>query len=86
MGSLMTSAETPVAIIHRVAETDPHRALLAAVLRLAVMDAQGGDTDAARWLRSPACAALLSLLIPDTSGMSAEQLQTHLLKRLPAWM
>ena len=75
--------ETPFAIIHNIAATDPDRALLAAVLRLAVTDAIGHDLDAARWLMSPACANLLGLLIPDTSGMSAEQLQAHLLARLP---
>jgi hypothetical protein len=75
--------ETPLAIIHRVAATDPHRALLAAVLRLAVSDAIGHDLEAAAWLMSDACVALLDFLVPSTSGMSGAQLQSALLARIP---
>jgi hypothetical protein len=80
----MTKAEGPIAQIHSLAATDPHRALLAAVLRLAVSDSIGHDLDAAAWLMSPACTNLLDYLVPPTSGMSGAQLQAALLQRIPA--
>jgi len=75
----------PLTQIHSVAETDGERSLLAAVLRLAVTDAQGGGMDAATWLHSDACVALLEYLTPATSSMTGEQLQAQLIKRLPVW-
>lgn len=73
----------PAAAIHAVAETAPARALIAAALRLAVVDAERGDAEAVAWLCSDACVNLLEFLVPATSGMSAKQLQAELLARLP---
>ncbi len=74
---------SPMGVIMSVAKDDPYRGLLAATLRIAVVDAQAGDTDALRWLASDTAAALIAYLVPHTSKMDAADFQRELLARLP---
>ncbi len=84
----MTAVAQRFDALHAVAEHAPEFALLAAVVRVALTDAQGGDLDAASWLASDQCRALCSLLIPADADQSftGEQVQTRLLGHLPTWM
>ena len=76
--------------IHNVAGIDQAGplALFAAVVRVALVDAQGGDTDAASWIKSDQCLALCALLIPDDADQSLtpERMQAQLIAQLPKWM
>lgn len=67
--------------IHAVATLSPERALLAAVIRLAVEDATAGDGEARQWLASEACARWLAWLVPD--GVDAAGVQQRILAALP---
>jgi|GEM_PF-3599210 len=77
----MSRAVTPGGIIHDVAGYEPEKALLAAVIQLAVEDAQKGDVEAAAWLAGPVCRAWLHLLTPD--GVDADEVHERLLAMLP---
>ena len=82
---------SPMTTMHSVAnnsEEDGYRALLAAVIQQAVRDAQAGGNhahEAAEWIRSQYCAALLDCLIPFGLATTPEELQARLIDQLPAW-
>ena len=75
--------------IHAVADNgmeDGYKALLAAVIQQAVNDARSGRSDAdeaAAWIKSPRCHAMLACLIPAGLSTSPEELQAQLVLKLP---
>lgn len=77
----MSRAVTPGGIIHDVAASAPEKALLAAVIQLAVEDAQKGDVEALEWLHGPTCRSWLHLITPD--DVDAEAVRARLLAMLP---
>lgn len=59
--------------IHAEAAVVPELALIAAVVRQAVVDARAGNAEARRWLASDACVRWLSWLVPDHTDPAAVQ-------------
>lgn len=78
----MARAITPMGIIHRAAQDAPELSLIAAMVRLAVEDAAGGDPSARQWLGSPACAKWLAWLASGDADPAA--VQARILAGLPA--
>jgi hypothetical protein len=73
-------------VLHGATEIEPHLRVLAAVVRVALTDAQGGDAEAADWLAGPVCRAYCSAFLTDQPEVTAETIQAAILSRLPAWM
>jgi hypothetical protein len=51
-------------LIHAIANDRPEQALYAAVIHRALIDAQGGDTDAVAWLASGECHWYVTQITP----------------------
>lgn len=62
-------------------EAAGYKALFAAVIRVAALDARS-DRDAAAWIGSERCSHMLFLIAPD--GVDPDMLQERLIAQLPA--
>jgi hypothetical protein len=58
-----------VSVLHTIAADAPELSILAAVLKQAVEDGQGGDHEAATWLASDDCRDLLAWLVPEQADV-----------------
>jgi hypothetical protein len=65
--------------IHRLARIAPAKALLVAIVQTAIVDA-ANDPDAARWLASDECLAILMTVTP--SDVDPTHIQRGLIARL----
>lgn len=68
----------PIDAILALAERCPERALVAAVIRLAVEDCLTGDPEAHSWLAGPDCEEWLGMVVPR--GVDGEAVQAALIR------
>ena len=69
----------PLHAIHGVANAAPELSLAAALIRLALEDAMGGDDAAELWLAGPECARWLAELVDGSTDVTIERVQRRLL-------
>jgi hypothetical protein len=67
----MTTHAVATGVFPFIAADSPELALLAAVIKLAVEDAQAGDDEARAWLASPDCRGMLSWPVPAHADLDA---------------
>ncbi len=82
----MAAVDTPRRPADRilaVAKDSPELALLAAVVRQGLDDAQAGDPEAVTWLASDDCIGMLAWLLPPEAD--PEAVHAALLARIRPW-